>query len=119
MKNFLNFINSEIQAGVESQLVRDITNNIVMKNRKASFQNTGKQVLNHLFNIAQTNYQSEVDATPHALASMQKPIAVIECSIDLCFTNNDSYKMQSLKALKAFEKEFLRNIEEHKNIYVK
>lgn len=118
MKNFLNYLQSEIAKSTESDIVRHISKEIVLKNRNKDFQQLGTLTLEYLFDIAKTKFQDEVENTSYAIESMNQPTADLQVPVWLSFTKKTSIKQQALMALVEFEKHFLINIKSYKNIYI-
>lgn len=118
MKNFTSFLNSQISLGFESKLVSHISNNIILKNRKADSQFLGDLTISYLFNIANVDYIEEVNKTPFAKESMQTPLSTLQLNVYSCFRDKkSSMKTVALNSLIAFEKEFLNNLQEYQEIY--
>ena len=117
MNKFISFLKSEISQGIESSLVRHIANNIMLKNRNADSQVIGDKTMDYLFDIAKTEYAEEVLNTPFAKESMEKPLSTLQTNVWAGFRKNLSMKGAALEALTAFEREFLNNISEYKNVY--
>lgn len=113
MKNFLSFLQSHVNQGVESTIVRHIANEIVNKNRRADFMELGKMTMEYLAQIAKTDFSQEVKETPFATTALDRPHSLLGCAVWNHFTSNDSMKMQALKALTGYVNEFEANLQYH------